>query len=147
MAQVGTGQKDQGLLTLLDNWPFTLGDVLRLAERPMLSTSTRRSLPIDVIEEDKRYIIEASVPGVKKEEIDVSLEDNNLTIQVRHEANQEKESKNYLYRERWCGHASRTVALPFTSGEGDVEASLKDGVLTLVVHKTPEKQVKKIAIK
>ncbi|NLF24378.1 MAG: Hsp20/alpha crystallin family protein [Deltaproteobacteria bacterium] len=140
-------QRDSGLLALMDNWPFTLGDVFRLTERPTLTAATRRGFPIDVIEEDKRYIIEASVPGINKDEIEVSLEDNNLTIQIRQGSKTEHSDKNYVCRERWSGIASRTVSLPFTSGEGDVEASLKDGVLTLVVNKAPEKQVKKISIK
>lgn len=137
--------REPSLFSLLDNWPFTVGDMFRLAERPLIS-SGRRGFPLDVIEEPTRYVIEASLPGVSKEQIDVSLEDNSLTIQVNCPESQNN-GKNYLYRERWIGPATRTVALPFTSSEGEVEASLKDGVLTLVVTKAPEKQVKKIAIK
>ena len=146
MSTGSLGHREPTLFSLLDNWPFTLGDAFRLADRPAVSSCARRGFPLDVVEETARYVIEASLPGVSKDDIEVSLEDNSLTIQVKPDERGENH-RNYLYRERWLGAASRTIALPFTSSEGEVEATLKDGVLTLVVNKTPEKQVKKIAIR
>jgi HSP20 family protein len=145
MTRAGLPSTESNLLSLLEDWPFRVGDLLRTAERP-LSAYGHRNFPIDVIEEGGSYVIEASLPGVVREDIDVSMEENSLTIQVKQAERAEKNGKNYLHRERCVGPCSRTVSLPFTSGDNEVEAVLKDGVLRLVVQKTPEKQIKKIDI-
>lgn len=92
------------------------------------------SFKVDVQDNEGGYVVEAEIPGVSKDELDVDLRDNRLTISVRREESVEEEGKNYVHRERRRTSMSRGLMLPDASNEG-VEAKLNDGVLTVSVPK------------
>ena len=99
----------------------------------------RRSLilenfKVDVQESDKEYRVEAELPGVKKEEICVNLEEGRLTIAVKREKEVKEERKNYIHQERSVSAMERTVYLELAKPDG-VTAKLTDGVLEVVVPK------------
>jgi HSP20 family protein len=103
---------------------------------------------IDVREDEGHFYVDADVPGFSKEEIDITLEDNVLTIQG--EKNVEKETKDkegYHIHERRAGSFSRKVQLPSTADQNKVQAALKDGVLTVTVDKREELKPRKIEVK
>ena len=104
-------------------------------------------LAVDVAEEDGAYIVKASVPGMKPDDLDVSITDNILTI--RGEVKEEKDisEEQYHLRERRYGSFARSITLPTAVEVEGVEATYEDGVLTLNVPKTEEAQAKRSPIK
>jgi HSP20 family protein len=100
---------------------------------------------VDVIDRDDEVIVRAEVPGIKKEDLEVSVTDNSVTIkgETKHE---EKEEKGNYYRcEISSGTFARTVALPDNVSSGDATAKFEDGVLELKlpkVEKTKRRTVK-----
>jgi HSP20 family protein len=102
---------------------------------------------VDMAEDESVYIVKASMPGVKPEEIEVTLQDNILTI--KGEAKEEKEIKeeNYHMRERRYGSFMRNLTLPTAVKAEEIEANHEDGVLTLRLPKSEVNKPKKIAVK
>lgn len=109
--------------------------------------STTRSLmndsfKLDIKEKEDKYVVEADLPGVKKEEIDISLNKGRLTISTQREEKEEKEEKDYIHKERRYTSMSRSVYLGDIKEE-NIKAKLKDGVLCVEVPKGEEKQKSK----
>lgn len=97
---------------------------------------------VDVQENENSYIIEAEMPGVKKEEIDLSFEHGRLNISVRREEKVEEEKKNYIHKERRVESMSRNMYLEHASGE-DITAKLEEGVLRITVGKKADGKIEK----
>lgn len=100
----------------------------------------------DVKETKDAYVLKADLPGVKDEEVDVSLSSNMLTISGKKEEEHREEGEQYYAMERTYGSFSRSFSLPDSVDSEHVTAELKDGVLTVNVPKRPEAQPKKIQI-
>ena len=111
------------------------------------SMSDDGSLPLDVLEKDGQVVVKASLPGFKKEEIDVQVHDGVLYIKAEHNEEKEENSAKFYRRERRYGAVARRVALPGAVAEADVNAELKDGVLTLTLPVPAKAQPKQIEIK
>ena len=94
----------------------------------------RDTFKIDVEETPEDFKIQAELPGVKKEEIDLALNDGKLSISVKKEENVEEEKKNYIHRERRLSSMVRSVYLGDAKAEG-IKAKLEDGILTITVEK------------
>ena len=102
---------------------------------------------MDVKETDDKYEIEAELPGVKKEDIKVSMEEGTLYISVEQEEKREEEEKDYVYRERRTRSMARSIHLRDVMND-KIEARLEDGVLHILVPKKEEEQrCKQIEIK
>jgi HSP20 family protein len=97
---------------------------------------------VDVQEDDKAYTIEADMPGVKKEEIQLSFDRGRLGISVKREEKVEEEKKNYVHKERRVESMSRNLYLENASGD-DIKAKLEEGVLRITVAKKEEKAIDK----
>jgi HSP20 family protein len=98
--------------------------------------SNEVSFRVDVKETDTAYTIEADLPGVKKEELSIDLDDGILTIAVSRNSEVEDKHKGYLRRERRVESMQRALRLPQASQESTA-ADLKDGVLTITAQKIP----------
>src|SRR5579875_1549042 len=103
-------------------------------------------LAVDVYETKEKLIVKARTAGVKKDELDVSISDNQLTIRGTLSAGNEDDVENYFLQECYWGEFSRTIALPVPVKEDDIEAVLKDGVLTISFGKVKQDTVKKIQV-
>lgn len=101
---------------------------------------------VDVEEKDDRYIVTLDLPGVSAKDVEVTYDDNVLTIKGSREEEQKEERKGYLKVERSKGSFMRQFRLPSTHGE-DVTASTENGVLTVVVPKAPEAKPRRIDVK
>ncbi|RYG71504.1 Hsp20/alpha crystallin family protein [Lentibacillus lipolyticus] len=107
---------------------------------------------IDVREQDDKYLIEAELPGVEKDDIDLNLnEDGRLSISVNREENVEEKNEdgNYIHRERRYDSMQRSLYLAEANPDGEVHAKLKDGLLKITVEKKEQEQndnVRKIDI-
>jgi len=115
-------------------------------DAPVWNESGYKSFPIDVKETNDSYVILAELPGVKKEEVDISLEKHVLTIQVNRTEEKESTEGKYVVKERSSSAMARSLSLAMANGESEVDARLTDGVLTITVKKSPEKKAKKVAI-
>jgi HSP20 family protein len=99
---------------------------------------------INVSETDKELRISAEIPGVKADDIEVMLDEDSLTIrgEIKQEREDQDKDRNYHVRERFEGAFSRTLPLPFRADPGKVQASFRDGVLTITMPKPEEVQQK-----
>ena len=90
---------------------------------------------VDIQENEKEYQIEAELPGVKKEEINLDLsEDGRFSVSVKRDENIKEEKKNYIHRERRFKSMQRSVYLAGVKND-EVKAKLEDGVLKIIVPK------------
>lgn len=103
-------------------------------------------LAVDVYETKERLVVKARTAGVNKNELDVSISDNQLTIRGTLSAGTEDGVENYFLQECYWGEFSRTIALPVPVKEEEIEAVLKDGVLTVSFGKVKQDTVKKIQV-
>jgi len=104
---------------------------------------------VDVREDGDHIYVEADLPGFKKEEVDITLENQVLTITAeKKEENRhpQKDSGQYLVRERRYNRYMRSFTLPPTVSEQHVDAKLADGVLTVTLNKREETKPRKIAV-
>ncbi len=98
---------------------------------------------IDVKEDDKEYTVEAELPGVNKEDVNLSIEDGRLCISVnKEEVKEDRDEKNYIHRERRYTSMQRNVFLADAADEG-IKAKLNDGVLEITVPKKVEEDKSK----
>ena len=103
-------------------------------------------LAVDVYETEDQLVVKARTAGVNKEDLDVSISDGILTISGTLSSGDDTEATNWHIQECYWGEFSRTVALPVPVKEDEVEAVLKDGVLTISFTKVKQETVKKIQI-
>jgi len=100
----------------------------------------------DVKETKDAYVIQADLPGVKDEELGVSLSGNLLTISGKREEEHREEGESYYAAERSYGNFVRSFTMPDGVDAENVNADLKQGVLTVHIPKKPEAQPKRISI-
>lgn len=106
----------------------------------------REGFKLDVQQTGKEYLIEAELPGVKKEEVSLDLRDGTLSIAVNREENKNEENKNYIHRERRVSSMSRSVHLGDVDADA-ISAKLDNGVLKVSVPiKTPVDNTRRIEI-
>lgn len=97
--------------------------------------NTNRLMKTDVHEKDGKYIMDIDLPGYKKDDVKISLYNGNLTISAeKNESNEEKDAKGNLIRqERYSGSCSRSFYVGDSIRDNDIQASFKDGILTITV--------------
>jgi HSP20 family protein len=130
----------------LDPFPSSL---MRDLWRPWRSEAGERApqIRIDLAETDKDYTVKAEIPGVKKEDIDVRIDGNQVTISA--EVKQDKEEKKdgrVLRSERRYGYASRSFMLDSAVDQAGADAKYSNGVLELKLPKKAQSTSKRLAI-
>jgi HSP20 family protein len=117
--------------------------------RPVRSDKTAAPAPvrIDVAETDDAYTVRAEIPGVKKEDIHVAIEGNQVTIsaEVKREA-ETKDGERVLRSERYYGAVYRSFTLPTELNEDASEAKYENGVLALTLAKKPAVAGRKLTV-
>jgi len=103
-------------------------------------------LAVDVYETREKLVVKARTAGVNKGDLDVSIADNTLSIHGTLSAGTDDDVENYFVQECYWGEFSRSIALPVPVKEEDIEAVLKDGVLTISFTKVKQDTVKKIQV-
>lgn len=104
-------------------------------------------LAVDVYETNQDFVIQSTVAGVKPENLDISIEDDTITITGERRNDTEEEGKNYFYQECFWGSFSRQIILPQEVDASRAEATMKDGVFTLRIPKLNRQTVKKIKVR
>ncbi|MCF8019255.1 MAG: Hsp20/alpha crystallin family protein [Vallitaleaceae bacterium] len=95
------------------------------------------SFKIDIKDNDQEYILEADLPGVKKEDLRIDYKDDQLLIQVECKDEMDEEKSNYIHRERRVCSMQRMFGLKDIQGD-QISAKLENGVLTIVAPKREE---------
>lgn len=101
---------------------------------------------IDVEERTDDFVVTCELPGVERENIDVSLSGNNLTIKGRKSSYFDEDNVRLYRSDIWSGDSQRTLSLPTTADPDKISADLKDGILTVVVPKREEVKPKQISV-
>ena len=127
-------------------------EIDRLFEAPLAELTHGSQLlsgwtpALDVYEDKDNVIVKAELPGMKREEINVSLHDGSLSISGERKS-EEKYGDAEVYRtERFFGRFQRTVTLPTAVASDKVKAQYKDGILTVTLPKTEEAKPKQIDV-
>lgn len=104
------------------------------------------SFKIDVRENEKEYLIDAELPGFKKEDMQLDIYNDQLTISVKKEEQIDEKNDNFVHRERTYSSMKRSIYLPNTTDEG-ITAKFENGVLNIIVPKAdPETKKSQIEI-
>lgn len=101
---------------------------------------------VDVSEDKESFVVQAELPGLKREDIEVSLHDGTLTIAGERKAEKRGEETEIHRAERYVGRFQRALVLPTTVAADKVKAGYTDGVLTVTLPKTEEAKPKKIDV-
>ncbi|MDD3895546.1 MAG: Hsp20/alpha crystallin family protein [Bacilli bacterium] len=107
-----------------------------------ITSSKRNDMKCDIYEKDNMYHIEMDIPGFDKEDINIELKNNYLTIKASKTKEEKEEDKNYIRRERSYGEYSRTFSLGEVD-EDKVNAKFDNGTLLITVPKKDQEELKK----
>jgi len=102
---------------------------------------------VDMYQTDDAVVVKSAIPGIKPEDIDISITGDTLTIKGETRAEEEVNEENYIRRERRYGSFCRSLALPLPVVTEKAEAEFENGVLTLTLPKAEEVKPKAIKIK
>ena len=104
------------------------------------------AIPLDVVEQGDDIVVHASLPGVNPDDIDVTIENEVLTIKGRTSSVREHKEGNYLMKERRSGSFHRSLRLPDTVDADKAEPHYNDGVLTVTLPKVEAKKARKLTV-
>ena len=93
------------------------------------------SMPVELKEKDKEYTVKAELPGVKKEDLDIDMEDNYITINAKKQEEHDEENEAYKKSEFSYGEFSRTIYFPQEIDINNTKAKLEHGVLKITIPK------------
>jgi len=135
----------------LEEMERRFGDIF---SRPFLPSVWRRiptvemgwAPAIEVFEKEDKFVVKAELPGMKEEDIDISVLGDTLTIKGERKAESEVKEEDYYCCERSYGSFSRSIAVPSNVDAKKIEASYEDGVLEVSLPKAPEVKPKKISV-
>lgn len=103
--------------------------------------------PVDITEDDKEFLIKAELPGMKREDVKVSVEDGVLTLTGERKSEHEEKTKKQHRIERSYGRFERSFGLPNEADAAKVSAEFKDGVLQVHLPKNPDAKPRSVEIK
>ena len=122
--------------TVFDDFYNMLDDFF--TDSRMIRTNYAGAFRVDVKDNGKDFAIAADLPGIKKEEIDVAVNEGTLSISINRNEENEDKNERYIHRERRCSSMTRSIYLGDIDQAG-ITAKLEDGVLHITV---PKKEVK-----
>lgn len=105
------------------------------------------ALPVDIRQEGDKWVIEAEVPGIARDDLNITVENGVLTIGGKYAEETKNENAEYHVRERRTGEFSRSFRLPKTADSENVTAELVNGVLTLTIPTREEAKPRRIELK
>ncbi len=134
--------------------PFT--DMRQMIERALddeIRPSLWRGLagtthmPMDMYQTNDEVVVKATIPGVKPEDVDITITGDTLTIKAESKTEEETQKADYIHRERRYGSSTRTVSLPHDIKTDNADASFENGVLSISIPKAKEVKPKQIKVK
>ena len=119
----------------------------RLFELPVNGESSGWLPALDLYEDGEQLVLKAELPGMKKEDIDISLQGDVLTLSGERKEEEGYDKAETHRSERFLGRFQRTLTLPYAVNSAKVQASYKNGILTVTLPKAEEAKSKQIAVK
>ena len=132
---------DRFIEDALASWPF------RATWRRLPSEEMAWAPAMEVYEKDDNFVVRAELPGIRKDEIDISMTGDTLTIKGERKASEEVKDEQYHRCEVCYGSFSRSVVMPAAVDADKIEASYENGILEVQVPKAKEAKPTKIQIK
>jgi HSP20 family protein len=123
-----------------------MGETLEKGERNDLDFGAWMP-PVDMREETDKVVLEMEIPGIKKDDIEINIENSIITVRGEKKFEKDEDKGNYHKIERAYGKFSRSFSLPVAVKADSIDATLKDGILTLALPFAEEAKPKKITIK
>jgi HSP20 family protein len=123
------------------------GPSRNIYEEETYSNDAEGQLTIDVYQTDNEVVIKSTIAGVKPEDLDVSINNDMVTIKGERKNEEVVNHENYYYQECYWGQFSRSVVLPIDILAEKAEASLKNGILTIRLPKADTTKIKKIQVR
>ena len=114
--------------------------------RSTMSSGRAASFPIDLAETDQGFLLRAALPGVRPEDVQITIHGETLTIRAESKAQEERKEENWLIREQRSGQYQRLVSLPAPVNPDQAEASFKDGILELTLPKAEQARPRQIKV-
>ncbi len=105
------------------------------------------AVPLDVVQDGDSIVIHGTLPGVKAEDISVTIDEGVLEIKAESKTDHEKQNGNYLIRERRAGKFHRVIRLPDSVDADKAETRYEDGVLTVTLPKVEARKAKVLEVK
>lgn len=131
-------------------WPRDVGRLfgngLRAVNDDFASGQSNWSPAIDVREVDNGYLLRADLPGVRRDDVEITMDRNVLTIRGRREASETSEDGKVLRSERISGSFYRSLRLPATIDKDEISAKYENGVLEVMLPKGADAQPRRIAV-
>lgn len=133
-------------------WSDLRSEIDRLFESPLTDLARTSQLlsgwtpALDVYEGKDSFVVKAELPGMKKEDIEVSFHDGSLSLAGERQSESKHEDAEVYRAERFFGRFQRTVTLPAPVAMDKIKAAYKDGVLTVTLPKTDEAKPKQIDV-
>lgn len=123
----------------IDNWfEKMLGDMAWTTPAPRANSALTFQPNLEILEQDDHYLISAEIPGVEKQDLEVSLDNDRLMISGHKKDEQESEKDGYHYSERRYGSFQRMLALPADADGDQMNAVFHNGVLSLTIPRHSE---------
>lgn len=142
--------KEEGLFPMLKlrNGIDKLFEDFFTDEKALAPFQVNGKMPaLDVKETDEAITVDAELPGLKQEEIKVTVEEGVLTISAERKEEKDEKTKNVHRLERYYGQMERKLALPTSVEDGKIDATYKDGVLHVILPKKPSAKPKAVTVK
>jgi HSP20 family protein len=114
--------------------------------RPLAAATGHAALAVDVAETDNEFVVHASMPGIKPEDVQITVHGDTVTIRGEQKAQEEQKGKNWLVRERRLGVLQRSLGLTAPIDSNKANAKFEHGVLTLTLPKAEQAKPKQIKI-
>ncbi len=114
---------------------------------PMLGLEGTWTPVLDVAETDNEFMVKAELPGMKAQDIEVTVRDNNLVISGEKKETEERKEQNWYHVERRYGSFYRTIPLPSNVDAEKIQATCQDGILSIRLPKTEAVKPRKIEVK
>lgn len=133
----------------ITNARHTMNSLLDSVLRPSGGglTSDWGTPQLDLYEKDGKYIVEFAVPGLKKDDINIEIDDNRLTLSAKRQEEKTEEGTRYHYRELRRGGFSRSISFPKEIDADNVSAEYESGILRVTLPPTKRAHAKKVEIK
>jgi len=136
-----------GALTRFDPFEDAFPEFFKsLTRMPRLWRENEMDIRLDVAEADKEYKVKAEIPGVKKEDINVQVDGNTVTIRAEVKKDKEEKGEHFVRQERYFGAISRSFALGSDVDEKAATAKYTDGVLELTLPKKSGGAAKRLTV-
>ena len=101
----------------------------------------------DIREDDNKYVVELDLPGLSKNDVEVTFDNNTLTVSGERKLEDDKKEGKVHRRERFWGKFVRSLTLPTNVDRNKIDATFRDGVLTITLPKAEEAKVHRVEVK